>query len=106
MGIPIQIPADQLLFGVYPAGAGQYETVLRLETASASRARAVVNLFSMAQLFASSMDFSKSGALQSVAAAFFTNIPVQDDAALILRTGAMDAKDIALLFNTLSLYSK
>jgi hypothetical protein len=135
LGVPLQIPADRLIFGVYPAenpaqdsigirdstgirdsiGAKSaegdtesYRAVLRLETQSDTQAAALFRIFMMAKLALAFIDFSamESGAdLASLAGVFFSGVPEQDGSALLLRTGIMDGRDIALLFNTLSVYS-
>ena len=131
LGVPLQIPADRLVFGVYraekaansagasdprsSAGAksaesdtGSYRAALRLETQSATQAAALARIFTMAKLASAFADFSamESGAdLASLASIFLSNVPEQDGSALILKTGVMNGTDIALLFNTLSVYS-
>ncbi|MDR1412055.1 MAG: hypothetical protein LBI91_07605, partial [Spirochaetaceae bacterium] len=62
--IPIQIPADLLVFAVYPARGltetGEekrlYTARVRLETQSPSQARALASMFSLARLFAAGAD--------------------------------------------------
>jgi hypothetical protein len=129
LGVPLQIPADRLVFGVYRAeeavrdvdetrnsaggksaesDTGSYRAVLRLETQSGTQAAALARIFTMAKLASAFIDFSamESGAdLASLAGVFLSNVPEQDGSALLLTTGIMDGRDIALLFNTLSVYS-
>ena len=121
LGVPVQIPADRLVFGVYraekeadsagektPAETGLYRAALRLETQSAAQAAALARIFTMAKLAMAFVDFSamESGAdLASLAGIFLSNVPEQDGSVLTLTTGIMDGKNIALLFNTLSVYS-
>lgn len=126
LGVPLQIPADRLVFGVYRAeteeeaaggsaggesaegDTGLYRAALRLETQSASQAAALTRIFTMAKRASAFIDFSamESGAdLASLAGIFFSNVPEQNGGALTLTTGIMNGRDIALLFNTLSVYS-
>ncbi|MDR0402739.1 MAG: hypothetical protein LBH35_04020 [Treponema sp.] len=126
LGVPLRIPADRLVFGVYRAEADRvsgevrgsagaeaaenesYRAVLRLETQSGTQAAALARIFTMAKLASAFIDFStmESGAdLASLAGIFLSNVPEQDGSALILKTEIMGGRDIALLFNTLSLYS-
>jgi hypothetical protein len=128
LGVPLQIPADRLVFGVYraektaePGGirdssgvektsaeTGSYQATLRLETPSETQAAALVRIFTMAKLASAFIDFSamESGAdLASLAAVFLSNVPERNGSVLTLKTGIMSGRDIALLFNTLSVYS-
>ncbi|MDR2786072.1 MAG: hypothetical protein LBB83_09190 [Treponema sp.] len=108
LNIPIQIPADLLIFAVYPAEGefeGQekkhlYTARVRLETQSPSQAKALASMFSMVRLFAAGAD------LPPAIAALLANIPEVDGAALILSTGALEPESIALLFNMFSVYSR
>jgi hypothetical protein len=104
MAIPIQIPAERLLFGVYAAEGGtKYEALLRLTTPTASQARGLVSIFSIARLVIAGMDLNEEGA--ALASIFFASPPVQEGSTLIIRTGAVDETGIALLLNMFSLYS-
>jgi hypothetical protein len=124
--IPIQIPAKQALFGVYalPQGAPSgkagslspekpgegeapvYEATLRIETPSVNQAKALVSVISMVRLFMPGGGFSGAGGTMALAAALFAKPPEQEGPFLIIHTGAMDAQEIALLFNMFSVYSE
>ncbi|GHU59509.1 hypothetical protein FACS189444_4920 [Spirochaetia bacterium] len=111
LGLPLQIPADQVIFGVYEspvedeAAEQRYEAALRIETPSVSQAIALRSMIAMVRLFmAGAADLNSSPA--ALGAVLFANPPVQDDTALILHTGSMDSRSIALLFNLFSVYSK
>jgi hypothetical protein len=107
LAIPIQIPADRLIFGVYAAaddrGERTYEAVLRMETPSVSQARGLVSIFSMARMFIAGMDLD--GFQGSIVRALFANLPVREEADLIIHTGLMDEGEIALLFTMFTVYS-
>jgi hypothetical protein len=105
MAIPITIPADRILFGIYAAAQeeARYEARLRLQTAAVSQARALASIFGMARLFIAGAEFA--GPEGVIAAALFANPPVQEGSDLIIRTGLLDAEGVALLFNLFSLYS-
>ncbi|MDR1144070.1 MAG: hypothetical protein LBK77_07635 [Spirochaetaceae bacterium] len=109
-GLPIEIPANRLVFGVYPAGdAGEgleeyYTAVLRFETPTAAQAAALVRIFTMAKIGLETADFSGYRDMETLARAFFTENPVRDGNALVLTTGVMSGGDLALLFNVISLY--
>ncbi|MDR1352103.1 MAG: hypothetical protein LBK05_02380 [Treponema sp.] len=110
LNIPIQIPADLLVFAVYPAKEGEfmegeeekrlYTARVRLETQSPSQAKALASMFSMMRLFAADTE------LPPAIAAFLANTPAVDGAALILSTGVLEPEAIALLFNMFSVYSR
>jgi hypothetical protein len=115
LGAPVEVPVERLIFAVYPARgpaasagqtiSGSYSAVLRFETANPSRAGALVRLFSLAKGALAFADLSSRGDLQSLARAFFAETPLQDGNAMVLRTGILQGRDLALLFNTLSVYS-
>jgi hypothetical protein len=104
LALPLQIPAERLLFGIYAAGDKRYDAVLNIATPSVSQARALVSIFSMARLFIANLD-AEAGGPAALAFIFFANNPVQEGTSLIIRTGAMDEDGIALLLNMFSLYS-
>lgn len=110
LNIPIQIPADLLIFAVYPAQGESfieegeeekrlYTARVRLETQSPSQAKALASMFSMIRLFAA------DAYLPPAIEALLANIPAVDGAALILSTGVLEPEPIALLFNMFSVYS-
>jgi hypothetical protein len=122
MKLPLQIPAEQLLVSLYPLppdgpeqgappltapfaepGSANYEAHLRIKTPTASQARALVTLFSMARLFASNA--AGTGGITALLPIFFAYPPVQDGAFLNIRTAPMGAGEIALLFDLFSVYS-
>jgi hypothetical protein len=104
LNIPIQIPADMLIFAVYPAEGEEekrlYTARVRLETQSPSQAKALASMFSLVRLFAAGAD------LPPAIAALLANPPEADGAALIFSTGALEPEAIALLFSMFSVYSK
>ena len=117
--IPIEIPAERFLFVIYPAdestsGGGSkknradenslYSATLRFETPAAAQAAGLVMIFSLARLGMANADFGDHKKMETLARAFFSNSPRQDGNALILKTGVMSGKDLALLFNTISVY--
>ncbi|MDR1374057.1 MAG: hypothetical protein LBJ24_03700 [Treponema sp.] len=104
LAMPLQVPAERLLFGVYTAGDKKYDVLLNIATPSTSQARALVSLFSMVRLFLANSDIEPGGSA-ALAFVFFANNPVQEGTNLIVRTGTMDEDGIALLFSMFSLYS-
>ena len=103
--VPIEIPAERLLFAVYKADAkNQYTAALRFETPTAAQAAGLVRIITMAKLGMALADFAERKEIEALAKAFFSQNPRQDGNALIITTGAMDGKDLALLFNSISIY--
>jgi hypothetical protein len=107
MEIPIKIPAEEFFFGAARTGGEfedeRWELISRIRTPSPSQAKALVTLFAMARMFIGNAPGGEGlvGALPLL----FANIPVQDGADLSLRSGVMDTNEIALLFNSFSVYS-
>ncbi|MDR0688922.1 MAG: hypothetical protein LBG08_01460 [Spirochaetaceae bacterium] len=107
--IPLQIPADRIFFSIYDVPEGEagkeYEAFLRIETPSVNHAKGLASLFSLTRVFMTGLPPAGEGDPLSLAAALFANVPSQEEAALIIRTGSLSPQGIALLFNMLSLYS-
>jgi hypothetical protein len=104
LDIPIQIPADLLIFAVYLAEGEEekrlYTAKARLETQSPSQAKALASMLGLLRLLAG------DAGLPPAIAAFLANAPAVDGAALILDTGILEPETIALLFSMVSVYSK
>ncbi|MDR2070887.1 MAG: hypothetical protein LBP81_05680 [Treponema sp.] len=117
MGVPLSIPADLLIFGVYPDAAldaaepdavnpgSRFFAKFRLELPSASHAGALVSMISLFRAFMVNSDMPGAGGF-SLVPYLFANAPVREGSSLILTTAGMDAEKIALLFNMFSIYSK
>jgi hypothetical protein len=106
--IPLQIPAEQVLFGIHPlppedGAGGTYEVTLRLETPSVSQAQGLMTIISMMRLFMTGA--FEPGDPFKIMADLFSGQPVREGSNLILRSGPLDAGEIALLFQIFSLYS-
>ena len=121
MGIPLQIPAEDFLFGAARTENHEepWELVLKIRTPSASHARSILSLFSIARLFVHSGAAALGGIAQGtspqnagdliapmkVAALLFSNVPEQNEDYLTLRTGAVSEDQLALLFGIFQVYS-
>ncbi len=109
MGIPIQLPADRILFGFYkgpgpyPPENPLYEGVLYIEVPTVSQARAVIAIFGFARAMAVDIDDSDAG---RIIKSLLSNTPILDGTTIKLKTGIMNADGIALLFNMFPIYSK
>jgi len=102
--VPIEIPADRLLFAVYPEGnskTAQYTAALRFETPTPTQAAALARIFSLARMGLAGADFSGRENLKALAEALFSQDPKAEGNALILKTGTMKGRDLALLFNAI-----
>ena len=113
LGIPLQIPAEDFFFGVErlpaavsPADSGQWELVFAIRTPSASHARSLLSLFSMARFFVmmgaagiedDSYESGSSVSPMELAALLFANSPEQNEDFLTLRIGPLSEERIALL---------
>jgi hypothetical protein len=106
--IPLQIPVQQIVFSVFPQGKNgeeeKYEITMRLETPSASHAQGLASIMTMMRLFMTAA-FGPDDPLK-VIADLFIRPPLREDANLILRSGPLGKRDLALLFNGFSLYSR
>jgi hypothetical protein len=100
LGIPIQIPAEAFFFGAQAGEEDRWELVFRIKTRSANQARAMVTLFSLARIA-----IGGGGAVFDAVRPLFANLPEQDGSVLLLRSASMDEKQVALLFNVVSVYS-
>jgi hypothetical protein len=114
LGIPIQIPAEQLVFAVYPVpepasveppAEARFTAALRLETPSAAQARGLASMFNTVRNFASRAAETAEG-LTALALVLLAAPPEPDGNALILRTGPLTASQIAALFNVRALLSE
>ena len=111
LNVPVTLPAEYLYLCLFPAAdteaansGGLYEMSVRIQTPGATQARSLVRIISLARLF--SGGFSSAGILQPVLEFFFSADPVQDDKYIIIKTTPVSSRDIALLIEAISVYSK
>jgi hypothetical protein len=111
MGIPLQIPAEDFFFGARKEDEDLWDLIFKIRTPSATQARSLLSLFSVARLFVMRAANAQGGSdgepmgPQQAAALLFANVPELDDAYLTLRIDSLNANKIALLFNMFSIYS-
>jgi hypothetical protein len=124
LGLPIQIPADELMLSLLTlspasdapasatAGPGEsgalYEIKIRLKTPAAINARSLVALFSTARLFLprpARGSGEAGGGLIELLSLLLARTPEQDGVYLNLRTAPLNARDITLLMSLFSVYS-
>jgi len=101
MGIPIELPAQQLFVSLFSVDEQQYEARLKIQVAGETQARALVTLFALARGFLAFSTVPDSSA--SLGSILFANPPVQDGDALIITTAPLSASEISLLFAMFSL---
>jgi len=121
MGIPLEMPAEQLFVRLFPsddqASASQpsYEAHIKITLPGETQARTIVSLLSLARTFMpppilpSPVESSDSqGVLAQKSAAMmvyilFANPLVQEEGSLFLKSPSLSARDISLLFSMFSL---
>lgn len=119
IGLPLEIPAEQLFIGFFPAvkqakpdreppaDAPQYEAVLKIQVSSETQAWALTRVLASARnlfLPRTNSDETDSSAFTVLTSMFFANPPKQDGKNLIIKTNALNAGDISLLFGLFSLW--
>ena len=115
LGIPLQIPAEELFFGINRLPLAQeqaneetapWELVFGIGTQSPAVARSLLPLFSMASFFIQmgTATGGLSGQME-IAALLFANAPEQNGSFLTLRTAPLDENRLALLFYMFWVYS-
>ena len=129
-GIPVRIPTDRVLFGVYrslelvdvdaeealddagPAlqaaanGEPLYELRLRVETENPNQAKALAALLAFVRVFTESPDIQVEAGYLAALRSLLMNPPSQDGPDLVIPTEPMGAGEIALLFNQFAVYSQ
>jgi len=105
----MQLPLEQVYVYLFPASGDTaevaepaYEALLCLDTANARQARLIIGIINMAR-FLTGGEVPKTDSPAALASAFLANSPIQDDNFIIIRTGRLSAKNIALLFNYFSM---
>ena len=101
MGIPLEIPAEQLFISFTPEGQ-RYIARLQIQVASASQARGLAMMFALARNFIPPQaDTNNPAAL--LMSVLFTNPPTQDENNLNVVTAPLTAQETALLLKLFSL---
>ena len=101
MGIPLELPAEQVFVSLFPADEHHYEARLRIQVDSEVQARALVMVFAFARGFLSLSAASDSSAI--LGSILFANPPVQDGKSLDITTAPLTTREIALLLKMFSL---
>jgi hypothetical protein len=133
-GVPMRIPTDRILFGVYqsqPAGdTGEpedpesdegdaepppqvaaegeplYELRLQVETENPNQAKALATLLAFVRVFTENPDNNVDPEYLATLRPLLANPPSQVGQDLAIHTGPMAAGEMALLFNRFSVYSQ
>ena len=94
MGIPLELPAEQIFVSLFPADEQLYEAHLRIQVAGETQAMALTMVFAFARNFIPT---------QNEMSILFANPPVQDGKSLNITTAPLSAQEIALLLKFFSL---
>jgi hypothetical protein len=97
MGIPINVPAKEILFAMRPSGGGggsAYETSFRVETQNASAAKAIAAMMTFARMGGTPQLDPQYKFFYDI---FFAGAPRVEGSALLLGGGIMSAEQIARL---------
>jgi hypothetical protein len=123
-GIPMRIPTERILFGIYPYAAREpegappdrddgpppagplYELRIRIETGNNTQARALAALIAIVRVFAENAGTGVDQEFLETLRPLLANPPSQDGPDLLINTGPLDARGIALLLNRFSVYSR
>ena len=102
MGIPLEIPAQQFFFSLFPANDQQYTVDLQIQIASENQARALTIMFTLARNFIPPQTDTSSptALLQSI---LFANPPVLDGSNLKITSSPLNVSEITLLLKMFSL---
>jgi hypothetical protein len=92
-GLPVNLPAGKLFIVLFPAEEGQYEAVVRLQFESASLARGMAAIFTLAGSFVS----LESGQNPLIFTLLFANPPVQSGRNLDITTAVLSEDEIVQL---------
>jgi hypothetical protein len=101
-GIPARIPAERILFAIHDVVGSMYEVSLRIETRNVSQAKGLVSILGLVRGFIE--DAGADQEFLEILRPLLANPPIQDGSGLLIRTGPMDARGIALLLNHFSVY--
>lgn len=108
LGIPLQIPAEELFFGFVRAGesadaAASFAPVIKIRASSTSQAAALTGLLSIARMFIGGATEGESPS--AMLGHILSNTPVQEGEYVRLNAPPMSISQITLLFRSFALYS-
>jgi hypothetical protein len=119
MGIPLEIPAEQVFFSISPvtnqtgtAAGRNYESALKIQFTSDTQALAIATILTFARglfsLRANPPDADQGEGISDIftllTSVLFANPPLQEGKSLIIKTNALDSENISLLFKSFSLW--
>jgi hypothetical protein len=112
MGIPLEIPAEQLFICLFPS-ADLYEAHVKMTLPTATQTRTIVSFLSIARAFMPPpaaqqpddgvRDSAGADTATMMSYLLFSNPVVQEGASLTLKTPPLSVQDISLLFSMFSL---
>jgi hypothetical protein len=110
-GLPISIPSEDFFFCVLkqkePGKEESWELVFDIRTPSVNQARALVTIFSLAQVFISALSNrdAEKRSLSDFIPVLFANAPQREESTLTLKSDSFSTGELALLFSAISVYS-
>jgi hypothetical protein len=105
LALPLRIPAESLFLSLVPSDSGDgYETLIRIETPSASQAGALLAIINITRRLLFQADAASGGEAMALAGKIFARQPRADGAYLTLRTAAFSGQELALLFKRFPVY--
>jgi hypothetical protein len=99
-GLPIRFPVRELFIAIFPVEGRKYQGTIRMQFESASQARGMASLLSMANNYI----YGEHGGKSLLTAIFFTNPPVVNGNYFDIKTAVLSEGDIVQLFNLFSLF--
>jgi len=96
MGIPIELPADQVFVSLYPAENQRYTAHLQIRVSSEIQARGLIMVFGIARNFLP-RQVDRDNPIALLSSILFANPPEQDGSNLNITTAPLTVHEIALL---------
>jgi hypothetical protein len=105
VGVPLQLPAEQILFGFYKAKESSaenplYEGTLCLEVPTASQAKGLMTIFGFARMMSDIIDDSQQ--IGKIIKSLLSNAPSLDGTIIKIDTGILTVDEILTLFHLFS----
>ena len=100
MGLPLEIPAEQLFISLYPAAGQKYRMNIALILPSASQARGIASMLNIARGFYKP---DESNSMSSFLDILLSNHSVAEGSSINISVNNMEVNEIALLFKLFSL---
>ena len=96
-GLPIRFPVQELFIVFFPADEGKHHALMRMKFDTASQAKSMAALLSVANNFI----YGELGGKSLLTSVFFANPPVQSDRNIDVKTAPLGEKEIAAILGLL-----